>query len=412
MADRFFKNVSKVAARTIICHGLGLLALPVLSRLYSPSEFGAYAFFLAIALPVAAVANARYEVAIPLPKEDSEARAVLRLCLYVSTGLSMLFFVLIYLFPIRHLALIEHSKYILPIHVFSQSGMSAVSYWLTRRGRFTAFAVVGIVQVVLTTGLQIACGLADFSVNGLIAGHATAIFVTFAIALMAVYFPKSTERYQPVRLSNVARMYRKNPIFLVPAHFINSLCSQVPTFFITGYHGAGAAGVYHLAQQIVLAPSNLVGISVSQVFYPEAARHFGSKGNCMDIYGKMVRILTIIIVPLSLTIALVCYLFLGPILGESWQAIGAVAAILAIGNIVRAINGPVSGVWMIAEKQHLDLLWQVLYLILIGSAFMLTESSSVVVALWFYSAAITVVFSVNMLACKQFARGSHCPVAY
>jgi O-antigen/teichoic acid export membrane protein len=66
-----------------LAQALPLLLGPLLTRLYTPDEFGAFHLFAAIATNLAVVACGRYEFALPLARGDGEAAALRRLCLRV-----------------------------------------------------------------------------------------------------------------------------------------------------------------------------------------------------------------------------------------------------------------------------------------------------------------------------------------
>ncbi len=57
----------------VIAPVAGLLAAPILTRLYSPAEFGVLGTFAAVMAAALSLVNLRYEVAVPLPQKDEEA---------------------------------------------------------------------------------------------------------------------------------------------------------------------------------------------------------------------------------------------------------------------------------------------------------------------------------------------------
>ena len=66
-----------------LAQALPLLLGPLLSRLYTPQQFGQYNLFAAVSANIAVVACARYEFALPLLGEAREAAALRALCLRV-----------------------------------------------------------------------------------------------------------------------------------------------------------------------------------------------------------------------------------------------------------------------------------------------------------------------------------------
>src|SRR5450631_1051953 len=66
---------------------LALVSAPVLSRLYSPSNFGVFTVLSSLIAIVGAVAALRFELAVPLPEKERDAQGLVALGL-MSTGLT------------------------------------------------------------------------------------------------------------------------------------------------------------------------------------------------------------------------------------------------------------------------------------------------------------------------------------
>src|SRR5206468_5929078 len=73
-----------------LAQALPLLLGPLLTRLYTPQDFGIYHLFAAVAANIAVVACARYEFALPLAADDDEAVALRMLCLRLLVAVTAL----------------------------------------------------------------------------------------------------------------------------------------------------------------------------------------------------------------------------------------------------------------------------------------------------------------------------------
>src|SRR4051812_18851353 len=71
--NRFARDVSILAVSNIFNQLLLAIMTLILARLYTPNELGVWAVFINVALMFAPILNLRYELAILLPKEKSEA---------------------------------------------------------------------------------------------------------------------------------------------------------------------------------------------------------------------------------------------------------------------------------------------------------------------------------------------------
>src|SRR5262249_35308486 len=77
--------------------------------------------------------------------------------------------------------------------------------------------------------------------------------------------------FQTKNLWRVAVKYRQYPLIQCPSTMLNSVGLYLPGMLMLPYFGAGFAGQFNMAQRLCRIPLVLVGSSVSQVFFSEAA---------------------------------------------------------------------------------------------------------------------------------------------
>ncbi|MEO0473861.1 MAG: oligosaccharide flippase family protein, partial [Bacteroidota bacterium] len=87
----FWRNVITLVSGNMLATGLNLAALPVLSRLYLPDEFGIFGVFVAVIAVAVVVVNGGLELAIMLPKDEAAAQRLTRFCLLLAMCLSAAF---------------------------------------------------------------------------------------------------------------------------------------------------------------------------------------------------------------------------------------------------------------------------------------------------------------------------------
>ena len=69
----FVKNVLVVMSGTAVAQAIGFALSPIISRLFSPSDFGVFGSFNSVSTIIAAGATLEYTQAIMLPKEKEDA---------------------------------------------------------------------------------------------------------------------------------------------------------------------------------------------------------------------------------------------------------------------------------------------------------------------------------------------------
>ena len=63
------KNIATLVTGTMIAQAIPIAISPILTRLYTPAEFGSFALYMSIVSILVVIATARYELAIVLPKK-------------------------------------------------------------------------------------------------------------------------------------------------------------------------------------------------------------------------------------------------------------------------------------------------------------------------------------------------------
>lgn len=99
----FARNVLTLMTGTTLAQAIPIAVSPILTRLFSPAEFGVFAVYLAIVSVLAILATGRYELAIMVPKKDRDAAALAVAAFMLSLFVSLVILLVVFLFnEIRH----------------------------------------------------------------------------------------------------------------------------------------------------------------------------------------------------------------------------------------------------------------------------------------------------------------------
>jgi O-antigen/teichoic acid export membrane protein len=111
-------------------------------------------------------------------------------------------------------------------------------------------------------------------------------------------------------------------------------------------------------------PLTFIGSAFKDVFRQRATEEYRSNGNCFSIYKKTVLTLTAIsIVPFIILFISAPFLF-SIVFGQEWYAAGQYTRILCAAYYINFISMSTSGLFIIVEKQKLEMIWQNIFLIL------------------------------------------------
>jgi len=95
--NQFARSVAVLTGGTASVQLLLVLAAPILTRLYTPEDFGLLAVFVSILGILSIIASLRYELAIPIAEDDKTALHLVVLCLLVVIAMAFLSGVIIFL---------------------------------------------------------------------------------------------------------------------------------------------------------------------------------------------------------------------------------------------------------------------------------------------------------------------------
>ena len=319
-----------------LAQALPLLLGPLLTRLYTPTQFGLYHLFAAVAVNVAVVACARYEHALPLAQDDHEARALVALCRWI----------LLAVIGVSTIGAVAWALHIgalwplwLPAAVGAFGGLSLATLAAMRAQRFGALATSRVLQHGGGAALQAAAGTAGAGLWGLIVAPIAA-----ALAATAWLRPRGGQGGQASRaaMAAAARRHRDFPLLNTPHAFLGALQDTLAVALIAAWQGPAAAGFWGLALRYLKAPATLVGGAVSQALYPALAAGGAATAQGRQAVRRVMRTLALLALPLVLALWLFAPAAFAAAFGASWREAGELARSLALYIGLHFVASPLS----------------------------------------------------------------------
>ncbi|WP_138494500.1 lipopolysaccharide biosynthesis protein [Paenibacillus pinistramenti] len=175
LSGSFIRNVAVLAGGTLLSQILILATLPLLTRLYTPAEYGTYSMYVSLIGMLLMLVSCAYEFAITLPEDDRSASDLVRLSLLICTGMSLL--VLAVMALLQH-QLAEWLKepglpdyYVLfAVSMLGAGFYQILSTWSVRKKHFRLLSRTKYTQSAGQVGGQLAFSLTTLGPVGLIAG--------------------------------------------------------------------------------------------------------------------------------------------------------------------------------------------------------------------------------------------------
>lgn len=363
----FLRSVAVLVSGTAIAHGFTALALPVLSRLYTPAEFSLLAVFAGLVAIVSVAACLRFDVAIALPETDEEALTLLALSMGAALLVSASMGLLVLLAPgwmarMLNQPGLQPYLWLVPIAVLLASSYAALQMWFVRQASFSFIARSRVAQSVGGAGTQIAGGLMSLGLPSLLLGHAmNAGVACLLLGYSLVRNANHRSALMSVRwrtLREAWRKYDRFPKFSTLEALCNNAAIHLPIILIAGLGTSSEGGYLMMASYVMQAPMALIGSAIGQVYISHAAREHreGRLGAFTeDVFLKLMKIGA---GPILAAGILAPSLF-GFVFGADWQRAGVLVAWMTPWFILQFLASPISMALHVTQHQRLALVLQI-----------------------------------------------------
>lgn len=380
----FARNVMMMSSATAAGQAIAILAAPVLTRLYSPEDFGVLGVYAAILGIVSVVASLRYEQAVPIPRRAGMAANVLVLALSIVVATSLVSVAAVFMFGsgLAEWANIADQSYVLylvPLGVLLTGFYQVLNNWAVRQRSFSRIARTTLLQGGSSTATQVGLGVLGSGPGGLVAGQilGRSAGIT-SLARLVLSDPSRPLRLVSRRgMLRVARRYRRFPQLFTWSALLNSVGLMGPAIVLAGFYGAAVVGWFGLVQRLLGAPTALLGRSVTNVYFSESARlardaPAGLSSLFTRVLRKLVLVGAVTIIPAGLVSP---YVF--PfVFGADWATAGRYALVLSPMIFMQFLSSPFGVTLAVLERQDLAILREVIRILLLGAALLIARANA------------------------------------
>ncbi len=368
LAGSFVGPVLKLVSGVILAQAVVFAGRPVLTRLFTPDEFGVLTLFVTLIAIVATLTTGHYEDAGLLPASNKDAAGLYLLALgMAATGAVLIVLILPWRGEVASLLntpALAPALVLLPVGILMAGWGQIIESWHSRQDRFGLISVGRFIQSCVVVGFQIAAGVLGADSLGLtggaVLGFCALVFV-IGIPLLLRDHVILAAAFRRETTLNLAKRYRRFPLFSTPAAFLNLVASRIAVFLLAVFFGTTTVGLFGLAYGTLALPVSLITGSIGQVFAVRAPVAFlenrlGPLTN--QVFG---RLIAVAIFPMAAVAVAGPDLF-ALVFGEPWREAGVYAAILSPWLCVMSVASPLTRLFDVTERQRGDLGFSVVLL--------------------------------------------------
>lgn len=369
--SEFGRNVLTLMTGTTIAQAIPLAISPILTRIYSPEDFGLFAFYSVLVSIVGVMATGRYEMAIMMPakEEEGDVRVIVFVAASIMLLVAFISFVVVLVFNVQIANTlgrpeISNLLYFLPLSIVLAGLYQILNYLLIRKRKFKQLSINKICFSSISGPSQVGMGLLGLGAMGMLASNIFSFGVTSWMVLRSSDIRDVFKVAEWKQAKKVAAKYSQYPKYDIPSILVNLIANQLPLLVMGKYFGLGVLGFYSLMSKTFMAPITLLSNSILDVFKQRATEDYQRYGNCRDIYVKILKKLLLVGFAPFLIMAVYGADIFAFVFGEQWRSAGVMAQILSPAFFLNFLVNPLSYTFYIVQKQNTNLAFNMMFLVL------------------------------------------------
>lgn len=388
----------------ITAQAISLLAIPVITRLFSPENYGIFSLYGSIAVMFSIFSSLSYVSAILLPKDDSEVSNVFGLSIFAVFGMSLLVLTGVFFFnkDICHYLnapQMELYLWLLPLSIFFDGIYLSFNYWSLRKKRFTQLSISRVVESLSDRTLALCAGFFGYiSAFALIISRLLGALLALLTLGFSVWRKDKESIKASLSMEKIvfnAKRYRKFPLISNWSILLNNISRQIPIIMLAMFFSPRIVGLYALSNRVLAMPMGLLGDAIFRVFFQKVAETKNRGGDLTELSLELLHhLICLTIIPL-IFLAIIGKEVFAFVFGSSWELAGTYTQILSFMFFMSFISRPFGAFFNVFEKQEVRLYFDTVLLVSRGASFFIGGlMNSTLFAIILYSISGVIVFLI------------------
>jgi lipopolysaccharide exporter len=366
LKSRGLRQVFALGTGTAIGQGVVVIATPIWSRLYGPADFGRYGLILSFLSTATVAVSLRFDMAIPLARDQDEAVRLTLLALICTLPVSLAAGAIFVWLTVRGLlgfgAIAPWSAVFVVLALGLTGAFSALRYFHVRNGNFRGISASLVAQGLGRALTPIFLAPLKWGWVGLLTGEliGRAFGISSLVKALVGGVAQLTTRS---KLRELFRVYRRYPLVFLPSSILDAASAALPVPLVVGLFGLSSGGEFLLAQQLVLVPASLISGSLGDVFHAQLVP--GARRDPSDVPKLVWRTalrLLIFAGAVYLPVACLAPFLSVPIFGAPWARVGTLVAILSPATIIVVAVSPITRAMFLSKIPQIKLIADVIKL--------------------------------------------------
>ena len=352
----FFKSVLVLISGTVMAQAISYLVSPFLTRIYTAEQMGELGMYMRVVGFVSALATARFELALPLPKSENHSFLLYQLSVKIARVVVLaLAVLLIGFYFVKPLGLNDLVFGILTIIstvfvVYINLGTN----WAIRKSQFKKISHQRILNSLTANCLKWIFGLFSMGSFGLMLASLMGFLLSSFGFVREYFILQSTlkESYSKKKTRLLAAEYKQFPMVSLPHVLVDLGRDLLIAVLIALFFGKDIFGLYNHSYMVLKLPMVIVGASIGQVFFNKCSVLIQNGNTTYDLMKRTLLILFgLSIVPFS-----IIFFFGEPlfsfVFSADWAKSGYYSEIMTIWLMMNFMISPLSSLPLVLKRQN------------------------------------------------------------
>ncbi|MDD2953989.1 MAG: oligosaccharide flippase family protein [Parabacteroides sp.] len=348
-------NIATLSAGSVISQIIPVVMSLILSRLYTPKDYGDFSIFINCAGIIAVFISLRYEYAIVRPKRNVDAFNLITLCGIIAISISIILTLLFILSDWMDLDTINSlpGKNWLPIYIICIATLQIFSNYANRVENYKVLAISSITRSLAQAFSRIIFGILHYG-TGLITGSIIGLLGGCLTFTRKIHLLRSLRRcFSWKRIKELMQIYNNFPKYLLPSGLLNTLSTNLPVILLADFYAKDSIGHFSMAISILYLPISLIGNALGQVFYKKASSWQPRQTNALAIqFLTLNSVIGLITFGILLSGGERLFMFL---LGKDWSIVGLYAIYLCPWLISVLCISPLGWIFDARDQQRTEM---------------------------------------------------------
>ena len=370
LLDKYIKDVLFQGTGNSFAQLISILILPLLSRIYTPEDFGLFSLFTQITAFFGIIITFRLEYFLLLNKSSNEISSYLNKIFKISFVLTIVYTIILFFFNHKLIFFsidLSNTVYFIlcPLAALFFS-YSILFQQLVQKKE--DFKISGFSEVI-NKMFYGSTALLGFFYKNVIFLIMASIIGPFSKAIFLVKksnFNILKKSFSPLTIGIVKKDIIKNSISFSTSSFIQFFIGILPILYITKTFSITTLGHFSLVISCLYLPTSLLGSALGQVYFQRSSSLFQEKKSFWKIWIKTFKTVVYIGIPAYSIVYLLSPELFPIVFGDEWVDAGTYARTFSIASFFTFISTPMDRTSFILNKNWYPVCWNLLRLITVS----------------------------------------------